>query len=144
MGRGRGIREGDGFCDALECAQIWRHLARRAGMWVDIDARRKPDCFTLGDDDAGKHVARFAPQVAQTLAGHQGLFPLAKLTFNDRDSNSPKGRGCHFAPWGNRSTQGLVPSSCEYPVLMVKRSVVWSMAERRLTILATARADVPE
>jgi hypothetical protein len=28
--------------------------------------------------------------------------------------------------------------------LVVKRSLVWTIAERRLTILATARTDVPE
>lgn len=37
-----------------------------------------------------------------------------------------------------------MPSTVEYPVFMVKRSLVWSIAERRLTILATARTDVPE
>ena len=41
-------------------------------------------------------------------------------------------------------TQGLVPSSGEYPVLMVKHSLVWPIPERRLTILATARTEVSE
>jgi hypothetical protein len=37
-----------------------------------------------------------------------------------------------------------MPSTVECPVLMVKRSLVWSIAERRLMILATARTDVHE
>jgi hypothetical protein len=41
-------------------------------------------------------------------------------------------------------TEGLMPSTVKYPVLVVKRSLVWTIAERRLTILATARTDVPE
>lgn len=53
--------------------------------------------------------------------------------------------GCHFAPWENRCfTQGLVLSSGEYPVLKVKRSLLWPIAEKRLTILATGRTGNPE
>jgi hypothetical protein len=45
----------------------------------------------------------------------------------------------------NRSfTEDLMPFTVKYPVLVVKRSLVWTIAERRLTILATARTDVPE
>lgn len=45
----------------------------------------------------------------------------------------------------NRSfTQDLVASVFEYPILMVKRSLVWSITERQLTIVANAQTDVPE
>jgi hypothetical protein len=63
----------------------------------------------------------------------------------DAMSNGCFGSGVPLRPVRNRPfTKGLMPSTVEYPVLMVKRSLVWSIAERRLTILATARTDVPE